>query len=93
MVAGIIKKIFFRGEVECAEARKLASDYLESDLPPRKQSAIQAHLDKCGPCRAFIDTLASTIGLLSRFPQITPPASFKQSIIERVRREGRGRQR
>ena len=81
-MVSLIKKLFNRGEVDCAETRKLASDYLENDLPPQKRSALQAHLAKCGPCRAFVDTLASTIGMLSRFPRVTPPPSFKQSIIE-----------
>lgn len=87
-----IKKLFKRGEVDCAEARNLASDYLENSLPPPKRSALQAHLAKCGPCQAFVDTLASTIGALSRLPRVTPPPSFKQSIIERANQEEQGRQ-
>ena len=90
-MAGFIRKIFNRGEADCAEVRRLASDYLEDDLPPPKLSAVLSHLSKCGPCRAFVDTLASTIRLLSRFPRVTPPASFKQSILDRARREDQGR--
>ena len=33
---------------------------------------------------------SSTISLLTRIPRVSPPASFKQSIIERAKREGRG---
>jgi predicted anti-sigma-YlaC factor YlaD len=84
-----IKKMFSRDEADCAATRKLASGYLEDDLSPQKRSSIQAHLKKCGPCRAFVNTLATTIGVLSRLPKAGPPASLKHSIIERTRREGR----
>jgi predicted anti-sigma-YlaC factor YlaD len=91
MVVSVIKKLLNRDEADCAETRKLASDYLEQDLSPRKRSKIQAHLDRCGPCRAFIDTLAGTIEALSRFPKVSAPPSLKRSIIERARREEKGR--
>ncbi len=76
--------------MDCAEIRKSSSDYLEEDLPPQKLAGVQAHLSKCGPCRAFVETLSSTISLLTRIPRVSPPASFKQSIIDRAKREGRG---
>ena len=78
------KMMFRRGEVWCGEVHRLSSDYIEEDLPTTKQSAIQFHLSWCGPCRAFVDTLASTIRVLSRLPRISAPPSFKQSILERT---------
>ncbi len=86
----IFKKIFGGGEIDCGEVRKSSSDYLEEDLPPQKLASVHAHLSKCGPCRAFVDTLSSTISMLARIPRVSPPASFKQSIIERAKREGQG---
>ena len=83
-----IKRIFRRGEPDCKEVRRRSSGYLDKDLPAAKQSAIYAHLSKCGPCRAFIDTLASTIVILSRLPHVSTPPSFKQSILERTKRKG-----
>ena len=82
---GFFRKIFGGGEVDCDEVHQLSSDYLEEDLPAAKQSAIQFHLSKCGPCKAFVETLASTIGLLSRLPRITAPPGFKQSLIDQTR--------
>ncbi|PKB77943.1 MAG: hypothetical protein BZY88_20320 [SAR202 cluster bacterium Io17-Chloro-G9] len=81
-------KVLHPNEVDCIDTRKLSSDYLEEGLPPKKASAVQTHLSNCGPCRAFVDTLASTIGVLRRFPGATPPASFKQSVMDKIRREG-----
>jgi predicted anti-sigma-YlaC factor YlaD len=89
-VFGIFRRIFPFGQVDCAETQRLGSDYLENGLSPRKHWHIQAHLDRCGPCRAFIDTLGYTVNLLSRIPRVTPPPSFKENILERVRRETQG---
>ena len=80
----IFRKLFGRGDLDCQDARELSSAYLENDLSARRYSKIQAHLNNCGPCRAFVDTLAATIGILSRLPKVTPPPSFKQSITEQT---------
>ncbi len=82
---GLFKKIFGGGELDCDEVHRLSSDYLEEDLPAAKQSAIRFHLNKCGPCKAFVETLASTIGLLSRLPRISARPGFKQSLINQTR--------
>ena len=81
-----LTKIFRRGEVDCDDVRRLSSDYLEDDLPEVKQSAIRTHLANCGPCRAFVETLASTIGILSRLPRVSAPSSFKESVMNRIKR-------
>jgi len=88
-VIGILHKLFHRGEVDCNEVRKLSSDFLEEDLALPKRSAFQAHLDNCGPCRAFVDTLASTIGLLSRFPKVSAPSTLHDSVMEKIKQEKR----
>lgn len=85
----IYRRIFRSGDVDCEETRRLGSDYLENGLSPKKRSLVQTHLDKCGPCRSFVDTLASTIGMLQSFPRANPPPSFKQSILERAKKDHR----
>ena len=84
---GLLKKIFHRDGDDCEEVRKLSSDYLDEDLAPTKRSVIQAHLSNCGPCRAFVDTLASTIGLLSRIPKVSAPSAFHDSVMDRIKQE------
>ena len=88
MVFRPLTKLFRRGEVDCKETRQSSSDYLDETLPPKKLAAIQSHLSNCGPCRAFVDTLASTIGILSRFPRATPPSTLKKSVMDKIRRDG-----
>ena len=83
-----IKKLLRGGDVDCKEVRRSSSAYLEQDLPQAKHSAMQAHLSKCGPCRAFVDTLASTIGVLRRLPRVPAPPSLKQSLLDQTRHDG-----
>ena len=85
---GSIKKLFRKGEVDCEEVRRVSSDYIEEDLPPPRMSAVHAHLSNCGPCKAFVDTLATTIGMLARLPRVKAPDKFKQSVMDRIKREG-----
>ena len=83
-----IMKVFRPNAVDCIDTRQLSSEYLDGDLPPTKLAAIQKHLSNCGPCQAFVDTLASTVGILSRFPRVTLPPTFHESLMDKIRREG-----
>ena len=84
---GLFKNLVRRHEIDCEGVRELSSDYLEQDLPTAKRSTIQSHLSKCGPCQAFVDTLASTISILANLPRVSPPASFKRSILARAKQD------
>jgi len=84
-MTSFFRRLFNRGEADCAETRELASDYLDDDLAPRKRSRVQFHLDQCGPCRAFVAALSTTIGLLGRLPRVPVPASFQQTVMNRIK--------
>ncbi len=84
-MTSFFRRLFNRGEADCAETRELASDYLEDDLATRRRVAVQSHLDKCGPCRAFVEALSTTIGLLGRLPRASVPASFRQTVLNRIK--------
>ena len=85
----IVAKLFRRGEPDCVDVRKLSSEYLEGNLPPSRLERFRAHLSSCGPCRAFIDSLASMVGMLTNLPRVQSPATLKQSIVERIAKEGK----
>ena len=82
---GVFRRIFKRGEVDCDDVQRLSSDYIEEQLPPQKLSSVQNHLAGCGPCRAFVETLATTIGLLARLPRVSAPPSFKKDLTDKIR--------
>ena len=81
-----ITRFFRKGEFDCDDVADYSSAYIENDLKDDKRSAFQAHLSKCGPCQAFVDTLSSTIGALGRLPGINAPSALKQSLLDRIHR-------
>jgi predicted anti-sigma-YlaC factor YlaD len=51
------------GDVTCNEVVELASDYLDG-LVDELEHAIDAHVDGCPGCRAYLDQMRRTIRLL-----------------------------
>ena len=82
---GVFGRLFNRGEVDCDDVQRMSSDYIEEQLPPKKLASVQNHLAGCGPCRAFVETLTTTIGLLARLPRVSLPPSFKNDLYEKIR--------
>ncbi|MDA1127352.1 MAG: zf-HC2 domain-containing protein [Chloroflexi bacterium] len=82
-----IKRFFRKGEFDCGDVADHSSAYIDNELKDNKRSAFQAHLSKCGPCQAFVDTLSSTIGALSRLPGVNAPSALKRSLLDRMHRE------
>ena len=81
---------FFRrgGEVGCADARAVASDYVDGDVEPALGGRIRAHLEKCGPCLAFFDTLRATVDLLGGMERRPAPPLFADRLKARLRDAG-----
>ena len=82
-----ISKLFGRDrEVDCVEVRGTASDYIDGDLVPDAQEKVRAHLEWCGPCHSFVNTLRATIALLRSSERHAAPPS----LVERLKATGRG---
>ena len=77
--------LFKRKEADCPEVRAGASDFLDGDMGRRESARIAAHLEKCGLCRAFVNTLRATVNLLRSTPTSEPPEGFKQRIRDRLK--------
>ena len=77
--------LFRRKEADCAEARAGASDFIDGDLNDRARSRIALHLERCAPCRAFVNTLRATVDLLRSTPALEPPEGFSQRIRDSLR--------
>ena len=81
-----IASLFRRNaEVGCADARDLASDYLDDDMEPALGGRIRAHLQKCGPCLSFFNTMRATVGLLKNMEARKAPPEFADRLKARLR--------
>lgn len=75
-------------ELDCPEVRDLSSDYVEEELTGSLRTRVQEHLDRCGACRSFVETLRSTIRMLRELPTQKAPPELRDSIRKRVRGAG-----
>lgn len=48
-------------DVACRELVELVTEYVEGVLPPAEVAAIEAHLDECPGCRAYVAQMRATI--------------------------------
>ena len=79
--------IFRKKDSEHVEVRGLSSDYLEGNLPSSLMERVRTHLEKCGPCAAFVNGLSATIRMLSDMGRKEPPPHLKSHIYQRVHEE------
>ena len=58
----------------------MSSDYIDEELDTANRERLNAHLEWCKLCVAFINTLKATVGLLSSSEPPQPPPSLKERI-------------
>ena len=92
MVSRLIR-LFRRGDedLDCGEVRGLSSDYIDGELDPAVSERVKGHLDWCGPCSSFVNTLRATIGMLRASPKREVPDDFRAGVRERLEAERRMR--
>ena len=90
MISRIVSRLLRRdNEPDCEEVRGLSSDYIDGDLDQPHAVRIGFHLDKCGPCRAFMNTLRATVALLRSTSAKKAPPGFSAKVRESLPRSPR----
>jgi len=78
--------------VTCQEVIAVLADYLEATLPPDLLARIEAHLQDCAACRAYLATYRSTKSLAASAGRVEMPQEMKGRLREFLLRElGEGR--
>lgn len=62
-------------------------DYLEGELLEPRAAALQAHLNGCPPCLAFLNTYRSTIQVSRQLKVEEIPPELTQRLLEFLKRE------
>ena len=84
MISRLVR--LFRGrELDCGEVRAAASEFIDGDLSTKESSRIRSHLERCGPCTAFVETLRATIEMLRSTASSGAPPGFRERVQERIR--------
>ena len=55
-------------DISCSAVASLAFEFLDGEMPPQQQVAVQGHMGRCPPCRqhlererSFLDTLRASL--------------------------------
>jgi anti-sigma factor RsiW len=62
------------------------SEYLDGELDPASCSGIEAHMDDCPPCKAFLESLRRTVDLARDLPEHELPEEFTRELVEAYRK-------
>ena len=69
----------------CREVVELLSDYLDGGLAPRTRARVEAHLEACPECTAYLAQLRTTIGALGRLREEDVPPRILERLVAAFR--------
>jgi anti-sigma factor RsiW len=64
----------------CQDVIGLLLEYLESTLDDDVVRELEAHLDGCDPCRAYLATYRRTIGVAGEAQRVEMPAELRHRL-------------
>jgi mycothiol system anti-sigma-R factor len=64
----------------CREAIDTLVEYLDDELTPEALGRLEAHLDVCAPCRAYLATYQKTKDLAARLNRVDMPEALKDRL-------------
>lgn len=72
--------------LRCWDARRLVSDYLDGELPPKERSALERHLETCPTCPPLYTSLVGVRDALGslRDPDSVVPPDLAERIAGRL---------
>ena len=72
--------------MECREAEKLLTEYIDGTLPPGKKALLEEHVKSCGACAEELAFLQRYRAKLSALEKVSAPADFLQQVRSRLER-------
>lgn len=79
---------FFRsGMVTCRQLVDLLSDYVDGELPPKLRRQLEAHVQDCEPCMAFINTFKQTQTMARTLHSEDMPPELRQRLHDFLRQQ------
>jgi anti-sigma factor RsiW len=71
--------------LSCREVVELLTDYLEGVLPRPLRERVEAHLQTCPDCTAYVEQVRTTIGALGRLRDENVPAGVLDELVAAFR--------
>jgi mycothiol system anti-sigma-R factor len=64
----------------CRDAIDLIAEFLDQALAPESVAALEAHLQDCAPCRAYLATYRKTRRLVGQAGQVQMPDEMRERL-------------
>lgn len=69
----------------CREIVTLLADYLDGSLDPDTARSLEAHLEGCAPCVAFVNTYKGTLKAARQLKETDIPPELKERLLSFLR--------
>jgi anti-sigma factor RsiW len=69
----------------CRDIVGLLADYLDGGLDPATTRRLQAHLEGCAPCVAFVNTYKGTVKAARQLKEADIPPELKDRLLSFLR--------
>jgi anti-sigma factor RsiW len=69
----------------CHEVVEIITDYLEDALPASDRRRVEAHLEVCAGCTAYLEQMRETVRLTGMLTEEQIPEEQKQELLEAFR--------
>jgi len=76
--------------MDCAQIRKVLSEYLDGMLDMETRARVDQHLKSCPGCAAHLASLKATADFLRSMPQVAPTDAFLDEVHRRIDNAGTG---
>ena len=74
----------------CKEAIDKLAEYLDAELTPRVLADLEAHLEICAPCRAYLATYQKTKELAAKANRVEMPDAMRERLRRFLQEQLRG---
>ena len=68
------------GAMTCQDAIALLLEYLEATLDDSVARQLEAHLEGCEPCRAYLATYRRTVGVVGEAERVEMPPEMRRHL-------------
>ncbi|HEX6117388.1 MAG TPA: zf-HC2 domain-containing protein [Solirubrobacterales bacterium] len=76
-------------QMDCVEVVEIVTDYLERRLSEEERVRLEAHLEECEGCEAYLAQMRQTVTALRGIGGTAPPAGLDDLIAAFRERRGR----
>jgi len=71
--------------LRCRDIVELLLEYLDGALDPATAEALEAHLEGCQECTAFLNTYRGTVRMTRRLREENLPAALRERLLTFLR--------